>query len=304
MSYPGVGHRLRSVSRSGNLSRRFLPALTGLLLFLQGALVVTGGAVRLTGSGLGCPTWPECTPGSYLPVDGQVEGTLHSWIEFGNRLLTFALFFAAVATLFAIIRSGRRDLRFLAATQILGILGQGVLGGITVLTDLNPLSVASHFLLSTILIAAATSLHSRRRQPHVRTSSTQVRISRLSFFHILSAFVAIAMGTLVTGTGPHAGDLDAPRLNFSITTITRFHSASVWILILLSIYFYRSPDLRFETRRWLHIFFFITVLQGAIGYIQYFLGVPELLVAAHLLGSVLVWIASWRIRISVVRKPA
>ena len=304
MSYPGVGHRLRSVSRSGNLSRRFLPALTGLLLFLQGALVVTGGAVRLTGSGLGCPTWPECTPGSYLPVDGQVEGTLHSWIEFGNRLLTFALFFAAVATLFAIIRSGRRDLRFLAATQILGILGQGVLGGITVLTDLNPLSVASHFLLSTILIAAATSLHSRRRQPHVRTSSTQVRISRLSFFHILSAFVAIAMGTLVTGTGPHAGDLDAPRLNFSITTITRFHSASVWILILLSIYFYRSPDLRFETRRWLHIFFFITVLQGAIGYIQYFLGVPKLLVAAHLLGSVLVWIASWRIRISVVRKPA
>ena len=304
MPYPGVGHRLRSVSRSGNLSRRFLPALTGLLLFLQGALVVTGGAVRLTGSGLGCPTWPECTPGSYLPVDGQVEGTLHSWIEFGNRLLTFALFFAAVATLFAIIRSGRRDLRFLAATQILGILGQGVLGGITVLTDLNPLSVASHFLLSTILIAAATSLHSRRRQPHVRTSSTQVRISRLSFFHILSAFVAIAMGTLVTGTGPHAGDLDAPRLNFSITTITRFHSASVWILILLSIYFYRSPDLRFETRRWLHIFFFITVLQGAIGYIQYFLGVPKLLVAAHLLGSVLVWIASWRIRISVVRKPA
>ncbi len=304
MSYPGVGHRLRSVSRSGNLSRRFLPALTGLLLFLQGALVVTGGAVRLTGSGLGCPTWPECTPGSYLPVDGQVEGTLHSWIEFGNRLLTFALFFAAVATLFAIIRSGRRDLRFLATTQILGILGQGVLGGITVLTDLNPLSVASHFLLSTILIAAATSLHSRRRQPHVRTSSTQVRISRVSFFHILSAFVAIAMGTLVTGTGPHAGDLDAPRLNFSITTITRFHSASVWILILLSIYFYRSPDLRFETRRWLHIFFFITVLQGAIGYIQYFLGVPELLVAAHLLGSVLVWIAAWRIRISVVRKPA
>lgn len=292
------------MSRSGNLSRRFLPPLTGLLLFLQGALVVTGGAVRLTGSGLGCPTWPECTPGSYLPVEGQVEGTLHSWIEFGNRLLTFALFFAAVATLIAVMRSGRRDLRFLAATQILGILGQGVLGGITVLTDLNPLSVASHFLLSTILIAAATSLHSRRRQPHVRTSSTQVRISRVSYFHILAAFVAIALGTLVTGTGPHAGDLDAPRLNFSITTITRFHSTSVWILILLSIYFYRSPDLRFETRRWLHIFFFLTVLQGAIGYIQYFLGVPELLVAAHLLGSVLVWIAAWRIRISVVRKPA
>ena len=292
------------MSTTGHLSRRLLPALTGLLLFLQSALVITGGAVRLTGSGLGCPTWPECTPGSYLPVEGQAEGALHAWIEFGNRLLTFALFFAAVATLIAVFRSARRDLRFLAATQILGILGQGVLGGITVLTDLNPLSVASHFLLSTILIGAATSLHSRRHHPHVRTSSTQVRISRVSFLHVIAAFVAIAIGTLVTGTGPHAGDVDSPRLDFSITTITRFHSGSVWFLILLTIFFYRSPDLKFETKRWLHIFFFITLVQGAIGYFQYFLGVPELLVGFHLLGSVLVWIAAWRIRISIVRKPA
>ena len=292
------------MSTTGHLSRRLLPALTGLLLFLQSALVITGGAVRLTGSGLGCPTWPECVPGSYLPVEGQAEGALHAWIEFGNRLLTFALFFAAVATLIAVFRSARRDLRFLAATQILGILGQGVLGGITVLTDLNPLSVASHFLLSTILIGAATSLHSRRHQPHVRTSSTQVRISRVSFLHVIATFVAIAIGTLVTGTGPHAGDVDSPRLDFSITTITRFHSGSVWFLILLTIFFYRAPDLKYETRRWLHIFFFITLVQGAIGYIQYSLGVPELLVGFHLLGSVLVWIAAWRIRISVVRKPA
>ena len=288
----------------GKLSRRLLPGLTGLLLFLQSALVITGGAVRLTGSGLGCPTWPECTPGSYFPVEGQAEGALHAWIEFGNRLLTFALFFAAVATLIAVLRSSRRDLRFLAATQILGILGQGVLGGITVLTDLNPLSVASHFLLSTILIGAATSLHSRRHQPHVRTSSTQVRISRVSFLHVITTFITIAIGTLVTGTGPHAGDADSPRLDFSISTITRFHSGSVWFLILLTIYFYRSPDLKFETKRWLHIFFVLTLAQGVLGYVQYVLGVPELLVGFHLLGSVLVWIAAWRIRISVIRKPA
>jgi len=292
------------VGTRGKLSRRLLPGLTGLLLFLQSALVITGGAVRLTGSGLGCPTWPECTPGSYFPVEGQAEGALHAWIEFGNRLLTFALFFAAVATLIAVLRSSRRDLRFLAATQILGILGQGVLGGITVLTDLNPLSVASHFLLSTILIGAATSLHSRRHQPHVRTSSTQVRISRVSFLHVITTFITIAIGTLVTGTGPHAGDADSPRLDFSISTITRFHSGSVWFLILLTIYFYRSPDLKFETRRWLHIFFFLTLAQGVLGYVQYALGVPELLVGFHLLGSVLVWIAAWRIRISVIRKPA
>ena len=287
-----------------NFSKRALPPLTGLLLFLQSALVITGGAVRLTGSGLGCPTWPECVPGSYLPVEGQAEGQLHAWIEFGNRLLTFALFFAAVATLIAVIRSGRRDLRFLAATQILGILGQGVLGGITVLTNLNPLSVASHFLLSTILIAAATSLHSRRRYPQVRTSSTQVRISRASLSHVLLTFIAIAIGTLVTGTGPHAGDVDSPRLDFAITTITRFHSASVWLLLLVTIYFYRSSDLRYSTRRWLQIFIALLLVQGVLGYIQYFLGVPELLVGFHLLGSVLVWIAAWRIRLSVVRKHA
>ena len=278
--------------------------LYGLLLFLQSALVITGGAVRLTGSGLGCPTWPECTPGSYTPVPHQAEGQLHAWIEFGNRLLTFALVLSALIVLIHVLKTGRRDLRFLAAGQVLGIFGQGVLGGITVLTHLNPLSVASHLLLSIILIAAATSLHSRRHHPHVRTSSTQVRISRLSLAHIVAAFIAIAIGTLVTGSGPHAGDVDAPRLDFDISTITRLHSSSVWILLIITFIFYRSKDLRFETKKWLNIFILLAIAQGALGYIQYWLAVPELLVGFHLLGSVLVWIAAWRIRLSVVRKPA
>ena len=175
------------------IAQSALVPLTALLLFLQSALVITGGAVRLTGSGLGCPTWPECVPGSYLPVEGQAEGALHAWIEFGNRLLTFALLIAAVATLVAVLKSGRRDLRFLAATQILGILGQGVLGGITVLTDLNPLAVASHLLLSILLISAATSLFTRRRHPEVRTNSTQMKISRISLMHIVLAYIAIAL---------------------------------------------------------------------------------------------------------------
>ncbi|MEY2876867.1 MAG: hypothetical protein RLZ24_294 [Actinomycetota bacterium] len=292
------------MSKTRTIARRVLGPITGLLLFLQAALVLTGGAVRLTGSGMGCPTWPECVPGSYLPVEGQAEGALHAWIEFGNRLLTFALFFAAVATLIVVLRSGRRDLRFLAATQILGILGQGVLGGITVLTNLNPLSVASHLLLSIILIASATSLHSRRHHPQVRTSSPQVRISRISLAHIVVAFIAIALGTLVTGSGPHAGDVDAPRLDFDISAITRLHSSSVWTLLIITFIFYRSKDLRFETKKWLNIFILLAIAQGALGYIQYWLAVPELLVGFHLLGSVLVWIAAWRIRLSVVRKPA
>lgn len=292
------------MSRTRSLATRALPALSGLLLFLQSALVITGGAVRVTGSGLGCPTWPECTPGSYMPVPGQAEGALHAWIEFGNRLLTFALLFAALATVIAILRAGRRDLRFLGASQVLGILGQGVLGGITVLTDLNPLAVGSHLLLSILLIAAATSLHSRRHHPYVRTSSSQVRISRLSLAHINVAFVAITIGTLVTGSGPHAGDVDAPRLDFAITTITRFHSASVWLLMGLTLIFLFSKSLNFETKRWLRIFLVLAIAQGGLGYIQYFLGVPEGLVVLHLLGSVLVWIAAWRIRLSVVRKAA
>lgn len=292
------------MSRSRSVAVKVLPALASLLLFLQSALVVTGGAVRVTGSGLGCPTWPECTPGSYTPVPGQAEGQLHAWIEFGNRLLTFALFFAAVATLIAIFRAGRRDLRILGATQILGILGQGVLGGITVLTQLNPLAVASHLLLSILLIAAATSLHSRRHHPFVRTSSSEIRISRVSILHTILAFTAITIGTLVTGSGPHAGDVDAPRLNFAITTITRTHSASVWLLMIVTIYFLLRKNLNFETKRWLQIFIVLALGQGALGYIQYFLGVPEGLVALHLLGSVLVWIAAWRVRLSVVRKPA
>ena len=292
------------MSRVDSIARRALAPLTGLLLFLQAALVVTGGAVRLTGSGLGCPTWPECTPGSYTPVPHQAEGQLHAWIEFGNRLLTFALFFAAIATIVAVFRSHRRDLRFLALTQILGILAQGVLGGITVLTNLNPLAVASHFVLSIFLIAAATSLHSRRHNPYVRTSSPHVRISQFSLVHLLLSFAVIVVGTLVTGSGPHAGDAKTPRLDLNIQHIAYLHGGLVALLLLLTIAFYSQGDHRYETKRWLAVFFLLALAQGAIGYIQYIQGVPELLVGTHLLGSSLVWIATWRVRLSVVRKPA
>ncbi len=277
---------------------RALTPLTLALLISQAAIVVTGGAVRLTGSGLGCPTWPECTPGSYFPVENQVEGVFHSWIEFGNRLLTFVLVLFALATLIAVLRSGRKDLRPLAAGQILGILGQGVLGGITVLTDLNPITVAAHFLLSIILIAAATSLHSRRKRAAVKTKVSG-RLHRYSQFHILWAALVISLGTIVTAVGPHAGDRDVPRLDLKIQEITRMHSISVYVLILFSIAYYRRKDISALTKRRLRIFFGISLAQGVLGYIQYFLGVPELLVGLHILGSTLVWIAAWQIWLSV-----
>jgi cytochrome c oxidase assembly protein subunit 15 len=277
---------------------RALTPLTLALLISQAAIVVTGGAVRLTGSGLGCPTWPECTPGSYFPVENQIEGVFHSWIEFGNRLLTFVLVIFALATLIAVLRSGRKDLRPLAAGQILGILGQGVLGGITVLTNLNPLTVAAHFLLSIILIAAATSLHSRRKGPTVRIQ-VNGRLNSYSRFHVMWAGLVITLGTIVTAVGPHAGDRDVPRLDLKIQEITRIHSVSVYILILFSIIYYKHKEINILTKRRLRIFFGISLAQGVLGYIQYFLGVPELLVGLHILGSTLVWIAAWRIWLSV-----
>ena len=131
------------------------------MVITQSTIVVTGGAVRLTGSGLGCSTWPECTPGSYTPTPNQPEAPIHAWIEFGNRLLTFLLLINALLLFAGIIKFKAKELRVLGASQIIGILAQGVLGGITVLTGLNPATVASHFLLSIVIIAAALSLRQR-----------------------------------------------------------------------------------------------------------------------------------------------
>ena len=277
---------------------RALSPLTLALLISQAAIVVTGGAVRLTGSGLGCPTWPECTPGSYVPVKNQAEGTVHSWIEFTNRLLTFVMVVIAIATLFAVFRAGRKDLRVLAIGQFLGIFGQGVLGGITVLTHLNPIAVASHFLLSTILIAAATSLFSRRKAPAVKTK-IKGQINSYSKVHMMWAGFVIILGTVVTGAGPHAGDLQAPRLHIRIQEAALFHGSAVIILLLFSIAFYLRKDISASTKKKIVVFLAISLAQGLIGYIQYLQGLPQLLVAAHLLGSTLVWIAAWQIWLSV-----
>ena len=287
------------MSRTVRLATRVLAPASGLLLFLQAALVVTGGAVRLTGSGLGCPTWPECTPGSYTPVPHQAEGQLHAWIEFGNRLLTFVLVFASIAVLIAVLRAGRKDLRGLAIGQFLGIFGQGVLGGITVLTDLNPIPVAGHLLLSIILIAGATSLHSRRHAP-VNFVKAPSLTSKISTSHVVTSFLVIVLGTLVTGSGPHAGDVQAKRFGFDIRTVAWIHADVVIFLLGITVAFFVAQGTSDQTKRRLKIFALIALAQGAIGYLQYFTGIPEVLVAAHLIGATLFWIASWRIRLSVI----
>jgi len=278
--------------------RRFL---YGALLTLQAGLVLTGGAVRITGSGLGCPTWPECTPGSYTPVPHQAEGQLHAWIEFGNRLLTFALVAVALAVLINVLYRQRRDLRSLALGQVLGILGQGILGGITVLTDLHPLPVAGHLLLSIILIAGAASLYSRREYSARRRTDLDKLTKRVSVLHIGLTFVVIILGTIVTGSGPHAGDEKAQRFGFDIRTVSWLHADAVIALLGLTAAYYILVRNDPQLLRRVQAFLVIALAQGAIGYIQYFTGIPEILVAAHLLGATLVWITAWRIRISVTR---
>ena len=282
---------------------RIRTALYGILLFLQGALVITGGAVRLTGSGLGCPTWPECSEGSFVPVSTQIEPEHQVWIEFGNRLLTFALLIAALAVVIEVLKTRRKDLRLLAAGQLLGILAQGVLGGITVLTDLNPFAVAGHLLLSMVLIAGAASLYSRRSGPVARAAIKETSLRIISGAHVAISFLVLILGTFVTGSGPHAGDELAPRFDLDIRNITVLHTDAVIFLLGLTIAYLVLPTVSTATKRALVIFLGISLGQGTIGYIQYFTGVPEILVAFHLLGAVIFWIAAWRVRLTVVRVP-
>jgi len=280
---------------------RVLYPASGFLLFAQAAIVVTGGAVRLTGSGLGCPTWPECTPGSYTPKPYQVEEQVKVWIEFGNRLLTFVLVLVAILVLVSVLAGRRKDLRGLALGQVLGIVGQGILGGITVLTGLHPATVAAHFLLSIILIAGATSLRAQRFGS-LEKQEPEPLVKKIATAHILVSFLVLFIGTLVTGSGPHAGDATAERFPFDLRTMAWIHADSVIALFGITFGFFVARGVSDHTKKRLKIFLAIALGQGLIGYVQWFNDLPELLVGLHLAGSTLVWIASWRVWLSVTKR--
>jgi cytochrome c oxidase assembly protein subunit 15 len=270
----------------------------GLLVFLQMAIVVTGAAVRLTGSGLGCPTWPECTPGSYTPVPHQAEGQLHAWIEFGNRLLTFVLLLCALLALIIAIKVSKNSVtksrvRLLAALQVIGIFGQGILGGITVLTDLNPIPVAGHFLLSIFLIAGAISL--RYEIVGILKQKANGIVATLMPILIWLTVLVLVAGTVVTGSGPHAGDENAKRFGFNPRIVSWLHADLVIALIVLTLVLWLITRVSQNKviHKYLSVFLLICLSQGLIGYVQYFTGLPELIVAAHLLGATLVWASAW-----------
>ena len=285
------------------IAPKFLRRVANLMVITQSAIVITGASVRLTGSGLGCSTWPECTPGSYTPSPDQPEAPLHAWIEFGNRLLTFVLFLNALVLVISILRN-RIELFGLGAIQILGILAQAVLGGITVLTGLNPATVAGHFMLSIILIAAALSLRQRiyGKSPSGLIVSKLTR--NLARALVLLTFVVLIAGTIVTGSGPHAGDSTAERFPLDARTVSWIHAdlvialIGVAIALLISILVGESGATREILGARIKVFLLASLVQGAIGYTQYFTGLPEVLVAFHILGSILVWLSAWNLVIT------
>ncbi|MHB1063334.1 MAG: COX15/CtaA family protein [Georgenia sp.] len=272
-------------------------------LVAQIGIIVTGGAVRLTGSGLGCSSWPMCEPGSFTP-QFRAATSVHPYIEFGNRTLTGVLAVIAVALLWAVYRreptaSRSAGLRRLAWWPLVGIALQAVIGGVTVWVDLHPAIVGSHMLISLALVAVSAYLLVRLRSADAPARPlTPPRLRALPWVLAPVGAAVVVLGTIVTGTGPHSGDADEPfRYALDPLLITRAHSASVWLLVALVaagaawLVRRRDDDALAGARRawsWLVV---VTLTEGAIGYTQYFTGLPEILVGVHMLGAALVVVA-------------
>ncbi|MDT0306728.1 COX15/CtaA family protein [Streptomyces sp. DSM 44917] len=268
-------------------------------LVISVVIVVTGGAVRLTGSGLGCETWPRCSDESLVATR---EMGLHGLIEFTNRMLAYVVTAAVVWFIVAArcAKPRRRPLTRLGWAQFWVVMFNGVLGGITVLTELNPFIVAAHFLAAMALITAATVSWQRAREgdePARPAVNPPLRRAVLGLT-LLTAALVVA-GTAVTGSGKHAGDSsDIERMPFDWEAVTRVHSALAWAVVLGTAAVWlllRRAGAAAAPRARATELFLVLLSQGVVGYAQYFLDEPELLVGIHLLGSTLVWIAALRL---------
>ncbi|WP_181311368.1 COX15/CtaA family protein [Nocardioides campestrisoli] len=260
-------------------------------------IVVTGAAVRLTGSGLGCPTWPRCTDESFV-AHGELG--IHGVIEFGNRLLTFVLAAVALLTFLAALGARHRKATRLSFVVGLSIPLQAVLGGITVLTDLNPWVVSLHFLLSMAIIMVCVVLLDELRSPDRGPAPALHRW--LAFANLAVGWVVLYLGTVVTGAGPHAGDDLAPRNGLDPALISQVHAVSVYVLVVLTVALLVAA-LR-SRMRWLSLVtglvLAIELAQGVLGWVQYWLDLPIALVALHMLGAGLLAAGLARITLAVL----
>ena len=290
------------------LSQQSFLAISRISLVFLYAIIITGSLVRLTGSGLGCADWPQCSTTKFVDVS-----TGHAAIEQINRLFTgfvsAAVIAAVLGSIFVIPR--RKSLIWLSSGLVAGVLAQVILGAVVVLTGLNPWSNMAHFLVSLALVTTAVFLVEHAGATNVvddvvsnaQTMSTGRITRRFADLILGLCGLAIVLGTLVTGAGPHAGDENAIRLAFDLRSITRIHSASVLLCVASTLFF--VIQIRRETSEWmrlkakLEIFLFVAVAQGGVGYLQYFSGVPAQLVAVHVALAVAVWISVLRLWIAV-----
>ena len=294
---------------AGTVLRPTPASMRGLALaavIANAVIMSTGEAVRLSKSGLGCPDWPNCTARSLVAASTAGQSTLNTWIEFGNRLLNIPLVLVAGLAFIAAWQyrppgSGRRrrDLVWLAAALPGGVIGQAVVGGIVVLTKLNPAWVAVHFLLSTAILGAAVTLHVHCGEGHGPTTLVVRRELRL-MGAVLVPVVALmfAAGTVVTGTGPLAGSAAAPRFHLPFIGVTQFHADIGWLMGGLSFALILGLSVSGAPRRAVRRGWTLGALilaQGAIGYAQYFSGLPAGLVWVHVTVAVVIWIVVIRL---------
>ncbi|MFG3255564.1 heme A synthase [Streptomyces sp. NPDC048172] len=284
-------------------TQRTVQRATLTALVLSVIIIVSGGAVRLTGSGLGCDTWPKCSDDSLTATS---EMGFHGAVEFGNRMMTWVLS-AGVGWAIIVVRAAkpaRPELSRLAWSQFWLVMANGVIGGITVLTKLNPYTVAGHFLLATALltVTALTWLRAREGDAPPRPLVGKA-IKQLVYVLAVVSALLITVGTVVTGSGKHAGDSsDVPRMPVDWKTVAQVHADLAWVVVALTLalwFVLRAVDAPVGPKRRTRDLFIILMCQGAIGYVQYFTDVPELLVAAHLLGSTAVWIGVLRVLLSL-----
>ena len=282
---------------------RRVRVLAWLSLICQVVLVGTGGLVRLTASGLGCPTWPTCTDDSLVNTP---EMGVHGIIEFGNRTLTFVLVVIAIAMFLAVIRfrAERRDLFLLALFIGLGIPAQGVIGGLSVLTHLNPYVVGLHFVISVVLVCLATVLVVRvYATPGPRERAVPRWFAVLAVVLSVLVAITIVVGILTTGSGPHAGDANAPRNDLNPELLQHVHSwpayavLAVTLVMLVATFTARIPG-----RRAVLLLLGVEVLQIIVGLWQARTGLPPFLVGIHMVLAVTLAAATTNVVMGLTRR--
>ncbi len=271
--------------------------LTRAALWSLAIIVYTGAAVRLTGSGLGCHDWPNCNEDELVPA-----ADYHGWIEFGNRMFTGVVALAVIAAVLGSLRRQpqRADLTRYSSGLVAGVLAQIILGGLLVRTDLDPRFTMGHFLLSMVLLWNAAVLHHRAGLDDEPSGSDDPTIRRLTRAAMASGAVVLVMGTIVTGSGPHSGSEDesvANRLPFDLREVTRIHSITAIILIaaVAGVLWVAHTRGLLSVRRAAQTVTSLLAAQIALGYWQYFAGVPEQLVFLHLVLATVAWIAIVRL---------